>query len=118
MYSSPHEIFEVGHLVEALDEVCIWWPATIIDFKSEWEIKVKWSHFTSRPSSAYSIIRIPDAVQHQQENWNIRFPKTKPANLPQKRHRSKQEILKYNPRFQSRQDEVKTLKLSYSNFIR
>lgn len=103
--TSLMEIFQKGDVVDALDEVYIWWPAKVIDFKSPWEVQVKWAHF-SKPSNAYSVIEVPESIQENQRLWNIRFTKSKCNVLPEKRARTKQDPLKYNPRILSRNDKV------------
>ena len=96
-------MFKVGDLIDALDEEYIWWPAKIAEIISDWEIKVKWMHFTN--ANSFSKISVPIQVRYNVDHWNIRVPAKKPE-IPQKRQRSKHEKLDYTACFRSRLDQV------------
>lgn len=93
--------FQIGDHVDCLEEVFIWWPAIIKGFTSEWCASVVWVGYEHK---GHSLIEVPIAQRHDPAMWNVRLPER--SQLPDKRNRNKEHLTDYQPRFQSRNDQV------------
>ena len=99
--------FQVNDIVDAVDELFIWWKAKIVSIKDDWTVIVQWKDFGKNTTTE---IHVEENIRGQPEKWNIRESAALRNVLPEKRRRTKKEQHDYNPKFLSRCDQVCFLK--------
>ena len=78
--------FQVNDIVDAVDELFIWWKAKIISIKDDWTVIVQWEDFGKKTASE---IHVEENIRGQPEKWNIRKYAAIRDVFPEKRRRTK-----------------------------